>query len=428
MSRTKAGISRRRRVRVVAQAGALVAVAAVALAACGSSGTSAKAGATTSASSPTTAAAGGSSTAATKSPIIIGNIGNYSGFAADISKATYYGLQAWADDTNAKGGLLGHPIQVVVNDDASTPAKSVIEVKDMVENKHVVAIVGNHESGVDGAWASYVQGKNVPVVGGVATGLPYYTNPDFFPVTDTGLTGSIAYVGIAKLLGKTSSTVAYCAEVPACAQAGDLMKKYAAQIGIGYVPGQPVAATATSYTAQCAKFKQGGAQSVFLASDLTTAGRIIASCRANGYSPLFVDNPQNWKDSELTNPVWEGLGFGSDAPLWFGDGPGTADFLAAMKKYEPTAILNTSTTSGWYAGQVFGEAIKAANPSGDITSQTVLDGLYALGPNYNLNGTIPDVTYTKGKPATQALCAWYAVVKSGKLTTPFGTKPVCQSS
>jgi branched-chain amino acid transport system substrate-binding protein len=359
---------------------------------------------------------------------VIGNVGGYSGFAADISKATYFGLQAWADDTNAKGGLLGHPIKVIYKDDASTPATSVTAVKGMVESNKVVALVGNHESGVDGAWASYVQGQNVPVVGGVATGASYSTNPDFFPVTDTNTTGSASYVNAGKLAGKKSSSVAYCAEVPACAQAGDLMKTYTAKLGLSYIPGQPISASATSYAAQCEKFKNGGAESVFAATDLTTAGRLIASCKSQGYTPLWVDNPQNWNDKELSNSVWNGLAFGADAPLWFGTGPGTADFLAAMAKYEPTAILNTSTTSGWFAGEVFAAAIKAAAPTGDVTSQTVLDGMYKLGANFDLGGAIAPVTYTKGKPAVQADCAWYANVKDGKLVAPEGYSKVCLSS
>jgi branched-chain amino acid transport system substrate-binding protein len=206
------------------------------------------------------------------------------------------------------------------------------------------------------------------------------------------------------------------------------MATYAPQFGLKYVPGQAVSATATSYASQCQKFKDGGAESVFLASDLTTAGRIIQSCKAQNYTPLFVDNPQNWKDSELSKPVWEGLAFGADAPLWFGDGPGTADFLAAMKKYEPNAILNTSTTSGWYAGKAFEAAIKAANPTGDITAQTVYDGLYALGANFDLDGIVAGNTYTKGQPAKQEACAWYAQVKNGALIAPEGTKRVCASS
>lgn len=410
--------------RVAVQTGLLATVVAVALAACGSSSNNASS--SNASSSTSSSSAGGTSASGT--PIKIGNVGNYSGFAADISKATAQGLQAWADQVNATGGLLGHPVKVIVKDDGSTPSKSVTEVKSLVQQDKVVAIVGNHESGVDGAWASYISAQHVPVVGGVATGQSYSSNPDFFPVTDTNTTGSASYVNAAKLQGKASSSVAYCAEVPACAQAGDLMKTYTAKLGLKYVPGQPISATSTSYTAQCEKFKSGGAQAVFAATDLTTAGRLIQSCKQDNYTPLWVDNPQNWKASELSNPVWNGLAFGADAPLWFGDGPGTAEFLAAMKKYEPSALLNTSTTSGWFAGKMFEAAIKAANPTGAITAQTVYDGLYKLGPKFDLNGTIAPITYTQGKPAVQADCAWYASVKDGKLVAPQGYKRVCLSS
>ena len=189
------------------------------------------------------------------------------------------------------------------------------------------------------------------------------------------------------------------------------------------VAGQAISASATSYAAQCQKFKDEDAQAVFAASDLATAKRLVKQCAEQDYKPLWIDNPQNWKDSELTDPAWEGLVLSAPEPLWFGDGPGTAEFLAAMKKYQPKAILNNSTTAGWYTGKVFEDVLKKV--SGEVTSQAIYDGLYALGPNYDLGGIIGPVTYTKGQPAKQGLCAWFAQVKDRALTTPFGPKRVC---
>jgi branched-chain amino acid transport system substrate-binding protein len=402
------------------RASAVVTLAALTLAACGSSGSSATPGGGTTIQSSTNSAA------ASGTPIKIGNIGHYSGFSGDTTAVTELALQAWSKDVNAKGGIDGHPVEVIVKDDGGLPAQAVVAVKQLVEQDHVVALVGNHEAGVDAAWASYADAHHIPVVGGVATGSPYSTDPNFFPVTDSGLTGSIGYPNAAKLFGKKSVTVAYCAEFPACAQAAALMKRYAAMLAVQYVPGQGISGSAPNYTAQCQKFKSAGAESIFLASDLNTADRFAQQCSQLDYRPLYIDNPQNWKPSEDAKPEWDGLVLASDAPLWFGNGPGTADFLTGMSKYAPSIILDSSTTSGWYAGKVFEQALKGA--TGAITSQSVYDGLYKLGPNFDLGGILAPVTYTKGKVAVQQLCTWFALVKGGKETTPDGANRVCVPS
>jgi len=402
----------------------IVAAAAVALAACGSSGGG-------SSSEPSTGSGGGgsgSSAGATGTPIKIGTIGQYSGVAGDTSKATADTLTAWAKYVNAQGGIHGHPVQVIVKDDQADAAKSVAMVKDLVENDHVVALVGNHESGLDAAWAKYIDSKNVPVVGGVATGATYNTDPNFFPIGNTGVNGDHAYANAAKLFGKTSFSEVYCAEFPACKQADKLSSYYTQQLGLRHPTGLGIAASATSYAAQCQQMKNDNTEAVFTASSLDVSERFIQQCKSQGYSPLYIDNPQNWKANATSNPVWEGAVLASDAPLWFGDGPGTAEYLAAMKQYAPDAILNASGTAGWISGLLFKAALDKAfdnGATGDVTSQTVYDGLYALGPNFDLGGMVTPVTYTKGKPMQQGLCAWYAQVSGGKLTAPKGYKPIC---
>jgi branched-chain amino acid transport system substrate-binding protein len=428
MSRSRVYEGRRRK-RALAML-ALVAAGAVVLAACGSSGKTAASAPLSSAGS-TGSAGGSTAAAATGTPIKIGTVGQYSGVAGDTSKATADSVVAWSKAVNAKGGINGHPIQVIVKDDQDNAALSVASVKELISVDHVVALVGNHESGLDATWASYADAQKVPVVGGVATGAAYSTDPNFFPIGSTGVSGSANYVLAAKDFGKTSYSLVYCAEFPACAQAEGLAVYYTKVLGVTNVPGLSISASATSYTAQCTKLKQAGAQAVFTASSLDVSARFVGECKTQGYTPLAIDNPQNWKDSATKDPVWEGAVLASDAPLWFGTGNGTAEYLAAMKQYEPSSILNASGTNGWYSGKLFEAILDAAfkaGATGDVTSQTVYDGLYALGPNFDLGGIVAPVTYTKGKPATQQICSWFAQVKNGALTAPKGYAPICDPS
>jgi branched-chain amino acid transport system substrate-binding protein len=110
-------------------AGFAVGAAAV-VAACGSSGSSTSTGG---------ASTGGS---ASGSPITIGTSLSLSGdFAAD-GQAFQKGYQLWVQDQNAKGGLLGHKIQLKVLSDASSPAQVVTNYQTLIGSEKVPFVFG----------------------------------------------------------------------------------------------------------------------------------------------------------------------------------------------------------------------------------------------------------------------------------------------
>ncbi len=55
-------------------------------------------------------------------PIRVGTSVALTGGVAPIGKQVLAALQIWRDDVNAKGGLLGRPVELVFYDDQSNPA------------------------------------------------------------------------------------------------------------------------------------------------------------------------------------------------------------------------------------------------------------------------------------------------------------------
>ncbi|HVV30453.1 MAG TPA: ABC transporter substrate-binding protein [Mycobacteriales bacterium] len=409
--------TRRSRGFVTAVAGAVLAT--LALSACGSSSSSAD-------NSPAAGGSGSSGAAATGSPIKIGTVGTFGSTGSNgTAKASAQAVQAWASSVNAAGGLDGHPVQVFAKDDQGEAAKSLAAVKDLVENEHVVAIVGQHEAGLEQTWQSYVDAKKIPVIGGSAAGAEFLTDPNFYPVTNNPINTIFATIYGAKLAGKTSFGAVYCAEFPACKNVVPLGQSLAKKLGLSFSGAVPLSGSATDYTAQCLTLRGQQAAAVFTATQGGTSVRFIDNCRQQGYSPLFINNPQNWTQDQLSNSAWDGVLFTSDAPLWFGDGPGTAEYLAAVKKYQPDSVLDSSGTAGWYAAKVFQEAVEKSGATGDITAADVTNGMHALGPDFDLDGALAPVTYAAGKPAVQQSCGWYMAVKGGQETAPYGYGRKC---
>jgi branched-chain amino acid transport system substrate-binding protein len=128
---SKRSRSRVRTALVVLAAGGLVA------AGCGSS-KKAEAPVTTAAGAAgvTTAAA----KAATGTPIILGAVGSNTG--VDIFPEPMKAAQAVFDEVNKAGGINGHPIQYLVEDDGDTAEGAAAAAKRLVEDKKVLAMVG----------------------------------------------------------------------------------------------------------------------------------------------------------------------------------------------------------------------------------------------------------------------------------------------
>jgi branched-chain amino acid transport system substrate-binding protein len=96
------------------------------------------------------AASSGAATAraaASKSTWVIGNIGTYSGINSGNFLGGGQALQAWADWTNANGGIDGHHVKVISLDDAGVASTSVNDVKQLVQSDHVLAIVATTPTG-----------------------------------------------------------------------------------------------------------------------------------------------------------------------------------------------------------------------------------------------------------------------------------------
>jgi hypothetical protein len=112
--------------------------------------TGAKGAATTSAAAvakPAAAAAPAAPAAAkalgpaTKSPVRVGVVGTFSGPVGALVKDTVTGIRVWGQDLNTRGGLNGHPVEILVGDDGGDPARFISLQQEFVEQKGVIAFL-----------------------------------------------------------------------------------------------------------------------------------------------------------------------------------------------------------------------------------------------------------------------------------------------
>jgi len=398
----------------------LLTAAAVAslLAACGSSSSSSSTAASGTATAASSSAPAGSN--ASGSPIVVGTICSCSGFAAASLADVPAVVSAWTKYVNANGGINGHPVQVKLEDDAGDAATALQAAKTLVEQDHVMAIVGEF-SNEDTAFQKYAEQQGVPVVGGQPYSTPMSTSPDFFP-TGATIVPSLGYGlgAAAKALGKTKYAALYCAEAPVC---GTFTAPFAQSLknavgGMSLVYSGKIAANAPSYTAQCLAAKQAGADAMFIGDTADVVTRVLDNCTQQGYKPAQFNSAGDIGNSVVKDPNSNGTTvIVYNLPVANTTTPGGKLYNDVIDKYAAGIRSHSSYGDALmevFAGlQMFRTVGNDQKLTPSSTPAEVKAGLYAL-KNETLGGIAPPLNYVAGKP-TAVNCWFQETIENQKL-------------
>jgi branched-chain amino acid transport system substrate-binding protein len=371
------------------------------------------------------------SAAATGAPITVGVICSCSGAfgSSNLSNVDVY--KAWVNTVNASGGIVGHPIHLTVDDDGGVPGTSASDVQNMV-SAHVDAILD--ESLFDETWASTVKTANIPVIGGILSSEPFFTNSDFYPEGQTIDSGTYAQLLQGKTAGAANLGDLYCAESVICKEAISQAKSDGQQLGLPLIFTPSISATAPNYTAQCVAAQQAHVQSILLGLGPQVAVKVGADCARQGYHPIYLGGGTGFSNLYVqTAGVNEN--FWPEVPdLPFTDTtPSVQEMNAAVDKYYPGLRANAnlwaeSSAIAWPSGLLLEDAVKAGGLSqSDTPSNTeIVQGLQALKGD-TLQGWAPvGLTFAAGQP--HPVDCWYTlVVKNGTVTQTNNGKPTCKT-
>src|SRR5260221_5134156 len=108
--------------------------------------------------------------------IKLGLVAAMSGQSAKSGEAIVRGLSLAIDEVNAKGGLLGKKVELLVRDDESNPAKGVVAARELVQGQKVAAFFGGLDTPVSVAIVPFANQAKVPFMGVWAAGTPITQN------------------------------------------------------------------------------------------------------------------------------------------------------------------------------------------------------------------------------------------------------------
>jgi branched-chain amino acid transport system substrate-binding protein len=375
---------------------------------------------------------------ASGSTITIGQLAAITGAAGASGKVTMGPdiMNAWVKWTNAHGGVAGHPVKVVTLDTRSDPAQANADLKQLVEQDNVVAIVGQSDSSTEPTWKAYVDAHPVPIIGGPAYSANWFTDQNFYPAGGTVVSVVWGETFAAKHAGVKKLASLLCSNATVCQGARPLVLAGAKDNGIDVVYDQVADQAATSYTPQCLAMKNAGADAVL---PFVNNAVLARDCFRQNYRPTWVGSENSIPPQQLKQvPQFNGLvGPQSSFPYYF-QFPQTKPYFQAVAKYAPQfakggskyGTITVGAPLVWTAGEAFKKAVEnsGVSASDTVTRADVVKGL-AQFQNETLGGITVPLTYNDGsKPNPQQKCFFlYKVQKSQYVPTPSNKlTPFCQ--
>ena len=228
-------------------------------------------------------------------PIKLGFNGDLSASpSAQSGRAAVVGIQAAIEDLEAKGGVLGRKLQLVIRDDLSQPPKSIQNMSDLIDNERVSLVFGPTNSGNALAWKQIPNQKKIPVLGciGSATDItkPMSAGADnyMFRIGSVDRFQVVAVMAYAKKNAATKK-VGFLTETTGYGQGGlkDLQEVAKVQ-GITPVANEKFGVNDTDVTSQLSKMKDAGVDTILLWAQGTPIGQTMRSMDKIGYFPLVL--------------------------------------------------------------------------------------------------------------------------------------------
>ncbi|HEY8102826.1 MAG TPA: ABC transporter substrate-binding protein [Burkholderiaceae bacterium] len=103
-------------------------------------------------------------------PIKIGVSGPFTGGSAPMGASMRDGVKLAADEINAKGGVLGRQLQLIMRDDEAKNERGVQVTEELINKENVVATLGFVNTGVALAAQRFYQEAKIPVISNVTAG------------------------------------------------------------------------------------------------------------------------------------------------------------------------------------------------------------------------------------------------------------------
>jgi branched-chain amino acid transport system substrate-binding protein len=305
-------------------------------------------------------------------PIKIGLSMSLTGGLAGGGKSALLAMQIWRDDVNAKGGLLGRPVEIVSYDDQSTPANVPPIYTKLLDIDKVDFVISSYATNQIAPAMPIVMQRKLMFMALFGTGVNDTFKYDrYFQILPNGketrLAPSLGFLETAMTMNPKPQTIALVgadAEYAQTVIAG--ARETVAKLGLKIVYDRSYPPTTTDYTPIARAIQAANPDVVFVASYPPDSVGLVRAANEVGLKPKMFGGgmiglaftPIKGQLGPLLNGIVAYDVYVPEPTMKF---PGIEDFL---KRYQEKAVQQGVDPLGYYLPpyayaemQILGEAI-----------------------------------------------------------------------
>jgi branched-chain amino acid transport system substrate-binding protein len=354
----------------------------------------------------------GSAKAADQQPIKIGAFFALSGPAAPIGTPTKLVAEMAVDQINKSGGINGRPIELIIGDTESDPAKAATIAKKFIFADKVAAIIGPTSTGEGMQVKKIVEEAGIPIIMTVGGDPPIMKETGPFTYifkspqrSSTAVTRLFSYLKEKKI---TKLGLLYASD-PFGKDGAVWLEKLAPDYGLTFVAKESFGPKDTDMTAQLTKIKNADPQAI-ICWTIGPAGAIVAKNKAQlGIKvPLFQCHGQPGAEYiQLAGKASEGDSMPSTKLMAAAQLPDTDPQKKVIQNfihlyndvyhYDKQFPINTHSGYAWDAITIVANAMQKAGTDPKALRSAIentkgyvgVSGVYNLTPEDH-NGLGPD--------------------------------------
>jgi branched-chain amino acid transport system substrate-binding protein len=282
--------------------------------------------------------AGAALPAAAQDSLKLGLVAAMSGQSAKSGEAIVRGISLAIDEINAKGGVLGKKVELLVRDDESNPAKGVVAARELVQREKVAAFFGGLDTPVSLAIVPFANQSKVPFMGVWAAGTAITRNGAadnyVFRVSAVDDLVDIALVDYAMKKHATKKPGMILINNPWGESNEKGLKAALEAKKIAYAGIEKFETNDVDVVPQLTRLKQAGADVLFLVANVAPSSQVVKSLDRMGWEVPIVSHwgPAGGRFSELAGASASKVQFIQTFSFSGNSSPKAAEVFAALKK------------------------------------------------------------------------------------------------
>jgi branched-chain amino acid transport system substrate-binding protein len=241
-------------------------------------------------------------------PIKIGLVTALSGQSARAGEALTRGATIAIEEINAKGGVLGRPLELVRRDDESNPAKGLIAARELIQREKVAVLVGGLDTPVELAIVPFVNNIKMPFVVPWAAGTNITQNgaPSNYVFRVSAMDDEVdkAIVQFARKTYSSKKPGLILVNNPWGESNEHGLKAALKAAGVEPAGIEKFEPNDVDVVSQLSRLKQAGADTLFLVGNVGPSSQVVKSLDRMAWAPPIVSHwgPAGGRFTELAGP------------------------------------------------------------------------------------------------------------------------------